>query len=105
MQAYIVRLGETGDGTGQNVHELVGIFCAESIAQLIELVDEFCEPAGMEYAPLGPGGVGWSGRTYDLPLKNDPQYFTADRLYGFANLPATHLRSWSVYPLEKGSSS
>jgi hypothetical protein len=28
----------------------------------------------MEYAPIGPGGVAWSGRTYDVPLNDDPQY-------------------------------
>jgi hypothetical protein len=54
MRAYLVRLGETGDGSGQNVHELVGIFCAQNMAQLIELVDEFCEPRAWNMRRLDP---------------------------------------------------
>ena len=70
MEAYLVRLGGTGDGK----HELVGIFCVRSVQQLAEYVDDFCEADGVEYAALGPGGVGWGGRAYGLPLKDDPQY-------------------------------
>ena len=46
MEAYVVRLGENGDGSGQNVRELVGIFCVSNVEQLLEYVDEFCDTAG-----------------------------------------------------------
>lgn len=49
MSAYFVRLAET--------NEVVGLFCAQSLAELAHIVDAACPVDDCEYAPAGSGGV------------------------------------------------
>ena len=60
MGAYVVRLVENKD--------LVGIFIAESVQQLILLIDEAEDPDVCEYASLGSGGVYWGSPAIAVPI-------------------------------------
>lgn len=56
MQAYLARL----NGKEGRPREIVGIFCAQSRAQLYDLIDECCNVDLVEVLELGPGGIYWS---------------------------------------------
>lgn len=60
MRAYVVRLIDNQD--------LVGIFTAESVDQLILFIDEATDPDACEYASLGPGGVYWDSPAIAVPI-------------------------------------
>lgn len=53
--AFAVRMSDD--------HQVVGIFVAEDLEQLAELVDQCCDPASTDYLKLGIGGVYVSART------------------------------------------
>lgn len=58
MKIYLVRLKEN--------REAVGFFWALNLGELWDVIDEVCDPNACEYAQfthLGPGGIGWSGKT------------------------------------------
>lgn len=53
LKMHLVRLGAETDG---KTHEICGLFyCAT--ADLLQMIDEFCDPSGCEYAVIGAGGV------------------------------------------------
>ena len=64
MTAYLVRLKQDQHAP----HDLVGIFVAESIGQLGELVDECCDTFACEYTPLPSGGIYLSNRAAPVPF-------------------------------------
>lgn len=55
MKAYIARL----DVDQHRPREIVGIFVADSLSQLHDLVDECCDVDRVEIMELGPGGLHW----------------------------------------------
>ena len=61
MTLYCVRIPPTCKDKDL-ADEIVGIFNAKSIWNLIALIDECCEPDGLEYAVMPEGGMYWSGR-------------------------------------------
>jgi hypothetical protein len=62
MPTYRVRIIET--------HDLVGIFTADNILQLIVIVivDECSEPDDCEYTRLPSGGIMWAGLPIPAPV-------------------------------------
>lgn len=61
MPAYLVRIIDT--------HDLVGVFSADNIDQLIILIDECTEPDACEYTRMGPGGLMWESPAVPIPVK------------------------------------
>jgi len=55
MASYIVRFGPSEP----RARELVGIFVADTVDQLFELVNETETPMCCEYRQLGNGGIYW----------------------------------------------
>lgn len=49
LTPYLVRVGRS--------HEVVGIFAATDLDHLAHLVDQCCDPAGLECLPVGEGGI------------------------------------------------
>jgi hypothetical protein len=61
MPTYLVRIIET--------HDLVGIFSADNIVQLADIVDECTEPDDCEYARLSvAGGIMWTSPAIPIPI-------------------------------------
>jgi hypothetical protein len=60
MPTYLVRIIETRD--------LVGVFSADNIHQLIIIVDECTEPDECEYTRMGPGGIMWTSPAVPIPI-------------------------------------
>ncbi|KZD20349.1 hypothetical protein A4A58_19100 [Tardiphaga robiniae] len=60
MPTYLVRIIETRD--------LVGVFSADNIVQLIDIVDECTEPDECEYTRMGPGGIMWASPAIPIPI-------------------------------------
>ncbi|WP_441242505.1 hypothetical protein [Tardiphaga sp. 768_D3_N2_1] len=60
MPTYLVRIIET--------HDLVGVFSADNIVQLIDIVDECTEPDECEYTRMGPGGIMWGSPAIPIPI-------------------------------------
>ncbi|WNV08900.1 hypothetical protein [Tardiphaga sp. 709] len=61
MPTYLVRIIETRD--------LVGVFSADNILQLIIIVNECTEPDDCEYARLSvPGGIMWTSPAIPIPI-------------------------------------
>nr|USU32935.1 hypothetical protein NG677_04330 [Methylobacterium sp. OTU13CASTA1] len=65
MNVYAVR---HAPGLEHAPLEAVGIVVATSLEELRYLVDQVGDPNICEYAPLGVGGIMWSGRGPTLPL-------------------------------------
>eukprot|EP01035_Chromulina_nebulosa_P011591 gene11591-15483_t len=62
MPTFLVRIIETRD--------LVGIFSADSVEQLILTVDECTEPDSCEYARLSvAGGIMWASPAIPIPIE------------------------------------
>lgn len=55
LTPYLVRVGRS--------HEVVGIFAATDLDHLAVLIDQCCDPAGLECLSLGEGGVFVPSRT------------------------------------------
>jgi hypothetical protein len=60
MPTYLVRIIASRD--------LVGVFSADSIIQLIDIIDECTEPDACEYARLPPGGIMWTSPATPIPI-------------------------------------
>lgn len=68
MQAYFVRM--------QNDRQVVGIFTANSIESLQDLVDECTDPADCEYLVMGEGGLFQPSRVKgQFPPRNSGEPF------------------------------
>ena len=61
MTLYCVRIPPNSENEEQ-ADEFVGLFNASSALHLVYLVDECCDPSGLEYAVIPPGGIMWNGR-------------------------------------------
>lgn len=61
MPAYLVRIIDSQD--------LVGIFFASNVTQLMVTVDECCDPGDCEYASLGVGGIMWTRPAIPVPIE------------------------------------
>ena len=102
MASYIVRFGPSEP----RARELVGIFVADTVDQLFELVNETETPMCCEYRQLGNGGIYWDSATGGIV----PQHDRSDEASGwFVLLPEPVLStSWEAAmsvgdsPLAKG---
>lgn len=64
MPAYVVRMIEE--------HDLVGLYFAETLEQLQDMVDEACNIDICEFAQLPPGGVQWEVPAIEIPVPRNP---------------------------------
>jgi hypothetical protein len=71
--------------------ELVGIFVADTIDQLFELVNETEIPLCCEYRQLGNGGIYWDSATGQTV----PQHARSDEVNGWFVLPPEPVLSTS----------
>jgi hypothetical protein len=74
MKVYLVRIMD-GEVT-THPRELVGIFAAQSIESLCDLVDQCTDPNCCEYRVMGEGGIMWSGPAPTIPphIPKDDEY-------------------------------
>ena len=79
MASYIVRFGPSEP----RARELVGIFVADTVEQLFELVNETETPLCCEYRQLGNGGIYWDTATGQAA----PQHDRSDEASGWFVLP------------------
>jgi hypothetical protein len=79
MASYIVRFGPSEP----RARELVGIFVADTVDQLFELVNETETPLCCEYRQLGSGGIYWESGT----KQTAPQHDRSDEANGWFTLP------------------
>lgn len=63
MATFIVRVRDN--------REAVGIFSAEDLDELLDLVDEVTDAPNCEYAEIESGGVVWLRKAAALPLSVD----------------------------------
>ena len=61
MTLYCVRIPPDAENK-EAADEIVGLFNVRSLAELISVVDECCDPDGLEYAVMPVGGIMWSSR-------------------------------------------
>jgi hypothetical protein len=61
MATYLVRTIDD--------HDLVGIFNAPNLEQLIFAVDECLDPADCEYQRMGTGGIMWTSPAVPIPIE------------------------------------
>jgi len=87
MASYIVRFGPTEP----RARELVGIFVADTVDQLFELVNETETPLSCEYRHLGNGGIYWESATGQAA----PQHDRSDEANGWFVLPPEPVLSTS----------
>ena len=87
MASYIVRFGPSEP----RARELVGIFVAETVDQLFELVNETETPMCCEYRQLGSGGIYWESGTGQTA----PQHDRSDEASGWFVLPPEPVLSTS----------
>jgi len=87
MASYIVRFG----ASEPRARELVGIFVADTVDQLFELVNETETPQCCEYRQLGNGGIYWDTAT----LQTAPQQDSSDEASGWFALPPEPVLSTS----------
>jgi hypothetical protein len=87
MASYIVRFGPAEP----RARELVGIFVADTVDQLFELVDETETPLCCEYRQLGNGGIYWENATGQAA----PQHDRPDEANGWFTLPPEPVLSTS----------
>jgi hypothetical protein len=66
MRVFFVRVIRT--------RESVGIYAAESIAQLFDMVDEQCDPGACEYVTLPPGGIMLNTKAEEVEAGEDAVY-------------------------------
>ncbi len=87
MASYIVRFGPAEP----RARELVGIFVADTVDQLFELVNETETPLCCEYRQLGNGGIYWESSTGQTV----PQHDSPDKANGWFVLPSEPVLSTS----------
>ena len=87
MASYIVRFGPFEP----RARELVGIFVADTVDQLFELVNETETPLCCEYRQLGSGGIYWESGTGQIV----PQPDNSDEANGWFILPPEPVLSTS----------
>ena len=87
MASYIVRFGPSEP----RARELVGIFVADTVDQLFELVNETETPMCCEYRQLGSGGIYWDSSTGQTV----PQHDRSDEANGWFTLPSEPMLSTS----------
>ena len=87
MASYIVRLGPSEP----RARELVGIFVADTVDQLFELVNETETPMCCEYRQLGNGGIYWENGFEQAA----PQHDRSDEANGWFVLPPEPVLSTS----------
>jgi hypothetical protein len=87
MASYIVRFGPSEP----QARELVGIFVADTVDQLFELVNEAETPLCCEYRQLGNGGIYWESSTGQIV----PQHARSDEANGWFVLPSEPVLSAS----------
>ena len=87
MASYIVRFRPSEP----RARELVGIFVADTVDQLFELVNETETPLCCEYRQLGNGGIYWDGATGQAV----PQQQHSDKLGSGYSLPSEPVLSCS----------
>ncbi|PZQ62623.1 MAG: hypothetical protein DI570_09985 [Phenylobacterium zucineum] len=64
MPNYLVRLRDS--------HEIVGIFAVPDYDELLFWIDEVCDPADCEWAPIGSGSIIYpDGGAAKIPLDAD----------------------------------
>lgn len=68
--AYAVRL----KADQSNPHDFVGIFIANSMDMLAEMVDECCNVEACECARLPQGGIYMSGKAVPIPYGEPPEF-------------------------------
>jgi hypothetical protein len=61
MPTFLFRLIDT--------HDLVGIFVAQNIGRLADLVDECTEPDDCEFLRMPAGGVIWTSPAIPIPIE------------------------------------
>ena len=87
MASYIVRFGPSEP----LARELVGIFVADTVDQLFDLVNETETPLCCEYRQLGNGGIYWDRSTGQTV----PQHDRSDEANGWFALPPEPVLSTS----------
>lgn len=87
MASYIVRRAPPEP----HARELVGIFVADNVDQLFELVNETETPLCCEYRKLGNGGIYWDSATGRLV----PQQNRAGVMDDWVSLPPDPILSTS----------
>ncbi len=87
MASYIVRFGPIEP----RARELVGIFVADTVDQLFELVNETETPLCCEYRQLGNGGIYWDSSTGQIV----PQHGRSDEASSWFVLPPEPVLSTS----------
>ena len=85
MRPSLVRLTEN--------KEIVGIFCASSLVELGEMIDQCCDPRQCEYLPIKSGGIYW-------PKPNAPTLPFPENEDGF-DFTGVTLANWDVDLLNK----
>ncbi|WP_299814475.1 hypothetical protein [Tardiphaga sp.] len=60
MPTYLVRIIKN--------HDLVGIFVARDLREMLITIDECTDPASCEYIKLGAGGIMWTDRAIPVPI-------------------------------------
>ncbi|WP_292039082.1 MULTISPECIES: hypothetical protein [unclassified Brevundimonas] len=68
LSVYAVRVAET--------REPVGIIAAKDPQHIASIVDELCPTQGMEYLPLGAGGIFVAETTKQWPDPREPDEMT-----------------------------
>jgi hypothetical protein len=87
MASYIVRFGPSEP----RARDLVGIFVADTVDQLFDLVNETETPQCCEYRQLGNGGIYWYSGTGKAVLQHD----RSDEVSDWFSLPPEPVLSTS----------
>lgn len=100
MKAYAVTI------EGEKVN-LVGLFCAKSIKELAELVDEICDTTDVLYAEVKTGGgvIWWRNNHHplagaEMPVPDLTEHWRGIAIDLMSDRGPEFLGSWKPFPRE-----